>query len=144
MSYTHYWKYNREFSEGEWHRIRQSFGNLRMSISDIPLAGVGGKGNPELSGGYLAFNGAAPRSCEPFELYRTRSVWAQHRGIHGDRPWRGFCKTEHQPYDLAVTTFLLLIQALAPGALAVESDGDMNGPDWQSAQELAGRLKEAK
>lgn len=142
MSYTHYWKYNRDFTESEWKRIGKVFGNLRQSLSDIPLSGIDGEGKPDFSGGYLGFNGEASHSCEPFELYRTRSVWTQHRGIRGNRPWQGFSKTEHQPYDLAVTTLLLMIMEIAPDALKVESDEDMKGPAWEPARELAKRLKE--
>lgn len=141
MGYTHYWEYNREFTEGEWQRIGKAFKKLDEATPDVPLAGVTGEGSPEISGGYLGFNGLAPHCVEPFELYRTRAVWAAHRGTASNRPWRGFCKTNHQPYDFAVMTLLLLVDDIAPEALTISSDEDMDGPPWMPAREMFNRLK---
>ena len=140
MGYTHYWYYNREFTLGEWQSISSSFQKLVRSLADVPLANVNGSGAPTVTENYLAFNGRAPQSGEPFELFRTREAWAERIGNTNGRKWWGFCKTEHQPYDLAVMTLLLLVSEVVPGALNVESDVKIDGPEWGKAREVLKKI----
>lgn len=140
MGLTHYWQYNRDFTLSEWKSIGQAFGKLVDSLPEVPLAGPEGEGTPEFQQGILKFNGTVPRAVEPFVLYRTRSAWLADNGFPPERPWRGFCKTENQPYDLAVKTMLLLAQHIAPGALTIESDQDVGGEGWAAPRDLYGRL----
>ncbi len=111
MGYTHYWEHQRDLTENEWQQIGKAFENL-LALPEISLAGITGEGSPVFTSDYLAFNGVSPRAVEAFILYRTRSTWEKDRGIKTSRPWRGFCKTEHQPYDLAVMAILLLATPL--------------------------------
>ncbi len=136
MGYTHYWYHNRPFTNEEWTSIGVGFSNLMKTLPNVYLANVDGTGKPILTADYLGFNGVAPHACEPFELFRTRDAWASQLGKANNRPWRGFCKTEHQPYDLAVMALLLIVTEVAPGALNVESDEDMEGEQWGNARNL--------
>lgn len=141
MGYTHYWQYHRDITANEWKEIRGVFRRLVSSLPGIALAGPEGDGEPRLDAIRLIFNGASPHAVEPFAFYRTRAGWdADHKHTLG-RPWRGYCKTEHQPYDLAVMTMLLSVRDIAQGALSVESDEDMNGLGWSQAMDLARRLR---
>lgn len=141
MGYTHYWYHNRPFSKDEWTNIGIGFSNLVKALPDIRLAGVNGTGKLVFTADYLGFNGAAPHSCESFELFRTRDAWATRLDRPENRPWRGFCKTNHQPYDLVVMALLLVVTEIAPSALNLESDEDMNGEAWAKARELTARLR---
>lgn len=136
MGYTHYWYHNRPFTRDEWTSIGTGFSNLMKALPDVSLANVDGTGKPVVTKDYIGFNGASPRACESFELFRTRDAWATHLGRSNNRPWRGFCKTNHQPYDLAVMALLLIVIEVAPGALSVESDEDMAGEDWSKARDV--------
>lgn len=135
MGHTHYWYYNRPFTNEEWKQIDKGFSKLMNALPDLRLANVDGSGKPVVTGDYLGFNGLAPRAVEPFELFRTREAWEKHLGMANGRKWRGFCKTEHQPYDLAVMALLLMVTEIAPGALTVESDEKMDGAEWERARE---------
>lgn len=141
MGHTHYWYYNREFTGSEWQNIGKGFQKIVRALPDVALANGNGNGQPTVSGDYLAFNGRAPNAVEPFELYRTRKAWAERIGNTNGRKWRGSCKTEHQPYDLAVMAMLLLVSETAPGALDVESDEKMDGLEWQKARDVLKRLQ---
>ena len=140
MGYTHYWYYNREFTASEWQSIEKGFQKLSKALSDVPLANVNGSGKPTVTENYLGFNGRAPQAVESFDLFRTRAVWEKQMGVPG-RKWRGSCKTEHQPYDLAVMTLLLMVSEIAPGVLDVESDEMMDGPEWAKAREVLKKIK---
>lgn len=140
MGYTHYWYYNRAFTNYEWKEIGKGFSKLMKALPDVTLANVDGKGKPVVTGDYLGFNGLTPRTVEPFELFRTREAWAEHVGNTNGRKWRGFCKTEHQPYDLAVMAMLLIVTEVAPGVLDVESDEKMDGAEWKRARDVVKRL----
>ena len=100
------------------------------------MASVNGSGAPTVTQNYLAFNGRAPQSVEPFELFRTREAWAGRIGDTSGRKWRGSCKTEHQPYNLTVMAVLLMVSEIAPGALTIMSDSNVVGPEWQKAREV--------
>lgn len=54
------------------------------------------------------------------------------------RQW-WFCKTDGQPYDLAVTATLLRCHLLLPEAFLITSEGDWTA-DWQPARRLVKRL----
>lgn len=51
----------------------------------------------------------------------------------------GFCKTNHRPYDRAVTAVLLRCHLLAPGAFTITSDGDWD-QDWRQARTIVETL----
>ena len=119
MGHTHYWYYNRPFTNEEWQLIVTGFFKLRQALPDVRLANVGGSGKPVVSGDYLGFNELATQAVEPFELFRTREAWEKRMGNVNGRKWRGSCKTEQQPYDLVVMALLLMVSEIAPGALNV-------------------------
>lgn len=141
MGQTHYWYYNRPFTENEWKDIGKGFQKLIKALPSVLLANVAGNDSPIIADDYIAFNGTAPQAVEPFELFRTREAWAQHLGMTNGRKWRGYCKTESQPYDLAVMALLLMVTEVAPGALDVESDEKMDGDLWKKAREVLRHTK---
>ena len=45
-----------------------------------------------------------------------------------------FCKTEHKPYDIAVTSLLIIAKHYLGDIIKVSSDGDI--VDWEEAMDL--------
>ena len=144
MGYTHYYTAQREFDATEWHEIC-SFTRHMLShlppystsaggvYADEAIKIVGWRGEagtaPEIKSELIAFNGEGPNGHESFVIYRSpENEWLN------DDPFL-FCKTAGKPYDLVVCALLLAILEIAPGALAVSSDGDMQGSEWEPARE---------
>ena len=108
MGYTHYWT-SRGFTGKEWSQLTSATTAIidRAKASDIEIAGPMSEGTAQISDLQIAFNGPRDAACEPFILGRTAG--------------RGFCKTQHLPYDAAVVA--VLIAAESTGALTWTSDG---------------------
>ena len=136
MGYTHYYTQTRAFTPTEWHDLTAAFHHMLVHLPahstnaggyyvDHPLVIRDGWGfnTPEVDDHELVFNGdeASGMAHESFYLERAN------QGFH-------FCKTARKPYDLLVCAVLLVVTEIAPGAITVESDGDMRGADWQPAR----------
>ena len=108
MGYTHYWT-SRGFAGEEWSQFTSATTAIidRAKESGIEIAGPMSEGPAQISDLQIAFNGSRGVACEPFTLGRTAG--------------RGFCKTQHLPYDAVVVA--VLIAAEATGALTWTSDG---------------------
>lgn len=123
MGYTRYWTMNRELTAREWARLMQCVEPIQR-LAGVDLAGPLGFGAPVVTFSRIAFNGAMQtrEDYETFELTRR---------MEG----RGFCKTEHRPYDSVVAAVLTAADRLAPGAFTeVSADG---GPeDWAEADAI--------
>lgn len=129
MGYTHYFRQQRAFTRGEWHElqsaVKQLIGNMPETVR---LRGWNGKGELRLDDEAIVFNGDAETGGD-FETFSLS------RAIN---PEPNFCKTERNPYDVAVMAVLVLAHRIAPGALEIGSDGGAR--DWRTAAELLGHV----
>ncbi len=131
MGYTHYLTI---YDEGAAARVlpdvaRDLRSLLGRRVFDFPLAGPDGRGEPEITDEFIAFNGAAPEQdyetclldpADPNPFVKTGPDFASRR-----------------PYDLAVMTALALWRWHAGEALAVDSDGYL--AQWAPATDLVVR-----
>ena len=108
MGYTHYWT-SRGFTGKEWSQLTSATSAIidRAIQSGIEVTGPESEGPARANDLQITFNGAKGAACELFILRRTAG--------------RGFCKTQHLPYDAVVVA--VLIAAEATGALTWTSDG---------------------
>jgi len=118
MGYTHYWEHD-EISEANWLKLVGRVKNL-FAQSPVPLAGWDGNGEPVATGTEIRFNGAVPEDYETFWLTRERIDFA-------------FCKTEFRPYDLIVTSVLLIAHRSVPH-FKIRSDGVWDA--WLDARDF--------
>lgn len=92
----------------------------------VDVAGPDGTGQPVITGDEIELNGRGEDGFETFALSREPGGWE-------------FCKTGLRPYDDVVGAVLLYASRRAPDAIAVDSDGDMDGADWSPARALLDR-----
>lgn len=113
MGFTHYTTQNRHATATEWDRIIGGWAVIRETCErrGIALGDAWGEGEPEADENRIAFNGAGETGYESCVLTRRNSSWT-------------FCKTDHQPYDLAVVALYALAHTVAPRAYTWDSDGD--------------------
>ena len=120
MGYTHYWT-GRGVTGKEWSQLTSATTGIvaRAQQSGIEIAGPDSEGPVLINDLQIAFNGPEGTACEPFRLSRTAG--------------RGFCKTQHLPYDAVVVA--VLTAAVATGALTWTSDGKV--ADHEVGRKLA-------
>ncbi|GIM98048.1 hypothetical protein Ato02nite_098410 [Paractinoplanes toevensis] len=133
MGYTHCWRYqpdSRAYAAA-WPAIVQDSNHIIAQLSKrIPIAGPDTTGVPLLStADGIAYNGGPGEHGEAFVLAVPGTT---------ARQW-WFCKTDGQPYDLAVTATLLRCHLLLPEAFLIASEGAWTA-DWQPARRLVKRL----
>lgn len=144
MGYTHNW-YRPEKIEGIIFKaivkdFRKVLKDLRWNDDmgfNINLAGVSGEGKPVISSredkmryAAVGFNGIRENDQwhESFTFDRTVTF-----GINSEEEFPGrnllrhSCKTNEKPYDIAVTTFLVIAKHYLGNKLVVESDGGAEG-----------------
>lgn len=152
MGYTHYFPQSRNFSDAEWSMIKKAFEKLHNNLKNVEFEKVfaadycrafsmsGESGAdviivPERECGWdtffthksllkngeaICFNGGAGLSHETFLLEKA----PKNKEFN-------FCKTNGKPYDLMVTSMLIVCAGYAEGALEIGSDGDVE--DWSQA-----------
>ena len=148
MGYTHYWDRLESFTEKEWlyvgifFRTMQSLMELEPSryrttawecVDDAVLIGYDedtgweGMKKPEITDRFLAFNGDGENGGESFVIKR----FCEPDGLD-------FCKTNRQPYDVAVTAVLIMLSVLNPRKFIPISDatGGIHGRSWDGGREL--------
>jgi hypothetical protein len=127
MGYTHYFPQQRGFSRQEWVAISLAAEEI-IRVGDVPICAEYDEPatRPRIGPDLIAFNGEGDDGHETFWLERVMPAERYQ-----------FCKTAEKPYDVVVTALLIAVEAIAPGALAIHSDG---GPDdWQAGLVLASR-----
>ena len=133
MGYTHYYTQNRDLTPEEWQELTATFAHMLDHLPGHSTSAGGDYANEplliesEVNGRSLIFNGQGQLGHETFYLDREG---------HGSH----FCKTARKPYDLLVCAVLLAVSEIAPGALTVKSDGEMDGAEWQPAREFLRNL----
>ncbi len=152
MGYTHYFPQVRDFSDAEWSMIKKAFMKLHDNLKNVEFEKVfgadycrafsmtGKEGSdvvivPETECGWdtffthesilkngeaICFNGGAGLSHETFLLEKA----PKNKEFN-------FCKTNGKPYDLMVTSMLIVCAGYAEGALKIGSDGEVD--DWAQA-----------
>ncbi|GAA4609566.1 hypothetical protein BJY16_007388 [Actinoplanes octamycinicus] len=143
MGYTHYWSLlvNDPGYRTCWPQLIGDTVRIIDAVrrAGITITGPYGYGRPSLHpDSEISFNGDAEpgRSADTFVLPLPEP--------DDDRPmWvANFCKTNRQPYDLAVTATLLRCHLLAPYALLLSSDGSWNR-QWRYGRKLPGSRRRA-
>ena len=132
--------------------MADDFGMLLPALTrnGVNLAGADGTGEPVISLRLIEFNGAGDSGCEPFRL--EREIGDPHMGPAGrmsnfrdpggretnPRAVEGkihlYTKTEHYPYDLAVTACLIIAKRRLGKGIVVCSDGSEE--KWDPAKRL--------
>ena len=122
MGYSHSYTL-REHADPRFAEITRDVNDI-ITTSEIPMGDAhGNPGNQPLLGPELIrLNGIQPQHCETF-LYPAPSGWE-------------FCKTGYQPYDVIVCATLMAMKHHLQENVAISSDGDLDGPEWQAAYQL--------
>ena len=99
-----------------------------IAASEIPMGDAQGNpgSQPLLGPELIRLNGIQPQHCESF-LYPAPSGWA-------------YCKTGYQPYDVIVCATLMAMKHHLQENVAISSDRDLDGPEWQAAYRLYRRV----
>ena len=125
MGYSHHWRQYGDFNK--WDALCTHAKFLQDAI--YPVVKLD---DVEIDACNLCFDGA-PR-CERFQLHRVKPDNSSWPGVRDRGYYLGFCKTQYNPYDLMVTSILLVANALEPDTITYGSDGDKSG--WIPAIDL--------
>lgn len=122
MGYTHYWRQTGEVNDVQWKKICHDFLYL-YHLGRFPEIWRESDVNarPFVDDEAIAFNGVGEDGHETMDLDRFEMSFS-------------FCKTAQKPYDLAVTTLLIIADHRAPGSWHITSDG--TAEDWAPALAL--------
>ena len=95
-----------------------------ITASEIPMGDANGNpgSQPQLGPELIRLNGIQPQHCETF-LYPAPEGWE-------------YCKTGYQPYDVIVCATLMAMKHHLQENVAISSDGNLDGPEWQAAYQL--------
>ena len=95
-----------------------------ITASEIPMGDANGNpgSQPQLGPELIRLNGIQPQHCETF-LYPAPAGWE-------------YCKTGYQPYDVIVCATLMAMKHHLQENVAISSDGNLDGPEWQAAYRL--------
>lgn len=136
MGYTHYHAFDDrgpgEFSPEQWERLMCAADACIFRARLLGICVTRDIDDPapaEINSDFIRFNGATEETGhETFTLHRTK-------GAAGTCGW--FCKTAQKDYDAVITAVLLAAHNIAPGVLALGSDG-RSYADWRPGIELLG------
>jgi len=126
MGYTHYFDQIKPADEQEWSNLCDAFRKLMATAlltESLPIQREEDDSSPpHIDVQYIIFNGIGDDAHETMVL---------------DRKGMGFqfCKTEHKPYDIAVTALLVLADHCCPNTWVISSDGAVE--DWVDGVLLA-------
>lgn len=153
MGYTHYFRFTRKPSDTEEgkKKFKQAVALFKRMSAKLPkeievddstysngewikktrkvsleLAGGNGEGKPVLTDEMVFFNGRKPDDYETFSL-------------HVDDIGFNFCKTAHQPYDVAVCLCILCFKKVFGEGFSFSSDGNRKEDyGWKMAYKMMG------
>jgi len=127
MGWTHYWRRAAELPTTEFEAAVADCREI-LEASGISLRGGQDSDAPWLTGDEIVFNGAEGAGCEPFVFGRVQQARP------GRDVVRGYCKTEHMPYDLVVQCCLVVLKHHLGDAVQITSDSGDEG--WKGARRL--------
>lgn len=134
--YTHHWyRAQREFPTTQFKKAVEDFTKLLPHFKNIgiTLAGGDGEGKPAITPEEIIFNGKDAEGYETFHMPRQDDESRQcDDGIFG------FTKTSRMPYDLAVTSALLILKHHLKDKIRVGSDGSIE--EWNEAVQLVKKV----
>jgi len=122
MGYTHYFTTKKNITLNQMKSISNDFRKIVPKL-DVKLLHEYDRPDttPEISEDVIIFNGAGEDGHETFVLDRTTFDFS-------------FCKTAQKPYDLAVTTCLVIAKHYLKGEIDISSDG--GAEDWKQAIDI--------
>ena len=120
--YTHYYPYNRGFTQEEWDKIVKEAKRLfaAAKAKGISIKGGNGSGSPIANDQEIIFNGDASKKEGEWPNGEDHETFALTPENPGDFQ---FCKTAQKPYDAVVVSLLAFIKQIAKDALKISSDG---------------------
>jgi hypothetical protein len=144
MGHTHYFRYltTSDGYAAAWPRMVADTRRICKVVTGagVPLAGPLGSGTPvvdDTDGIWLNGTGR-------YQVAEALILLRPHTTPTDSQPW--FCKTDRQPYDLAVTAILLRCHLLAPQSFRISSDSswaewaEPNTPGLPSSRQLVADL----
>ena len=122
MGYSHSYTLQ-EHADPRFAEITRDVNDI-ITASEIPMGDANGNpgSQPQLGPELIRLNGIQPQHCETF-LYPAPSGWE-------------YCKTGYQPYDVIVCATLMAMKHHLQENVAISSDGNLDGPEWQAAYRL--------
>jgi hypothetical protein len=153
MGYTHYWYRLKEYPIKQFRKVIDDFLAVLPEIEGlgVKLKGWDGRGEPIINYEEVRFNGDSncnhnefkveyliePRICHgdcSHETFAFPRVFNTAYPIKLARYYLDCCKTAYKPYDLAVTTFLVIAKYHFEDDILLTSDGSQH--DWMDAINL--------
>lgn len=136
MGYSHYWRKDVAIPRRQFHAIVSDFKKILPTLRSrgVRLRLDFDNSSPiELDDERVQFNGVGENGHETFIFER---VYVTHDPYERNRRGKksGFVKTAQKPYDLAVTSFLIIAKHHLGSSIIVSGDG--TDPDWAEAKEL--------
>lgn len=133
MGYTHSWIRPRGLERGRFAAAARDCQRI-CEASGVVLRGIEGEQKPTFENFIVAFNG----ECEAFVIQCVCGERGPER-LSPTRPGmhRGYCKTEHLPYDVCVQACLVAFQHHFDTDFVVSSDGADS--EWDAARQLCQR-----
>lgn len=134
MGYTHYWEYQKKFTQKQWDELKKSAKQIFDYCEELEMplvnhyseGSLSWEGYPLIDNDCIKFNGKGEEGHETFVLYRLppeRQPWMLTKNPFA------FVKTSRKPYDLAVCLMLMAAFMVAPDVLLISSDGEWED-DW--------------
>ena len=133
MGYTHHYYITYEVDGNEFAKVVVDFKKMVSPLKRIGvmLADCSGNNRPHITPTGIGFNGLGESRHEPFSLMpRFIPANASPYGRTKTK-YLESCKTAWKPYDLAVTTCLVIAKHYLKNDIEVLSDGQIQ--DWQNA-----------
>ena len=126
MGYTHYWEYE-DLNVKIFKSVIKDMKTLihKSKKLKIPLAGGNGSGNPIINDSGIIFNGKGEDSYETFS-------------IKPNTPSLNFCKTGRKPYDIYVTSCLVILKYYYKDEITIHSDGELY--EWEDSINLCEKI----
>lgn len=151
MGYTHYFRQQRNFSNDEWNMIKKAFEKLKNNLAIVDfekiysadycqmfsLTGENGEDViivPEVSCDWTSFyNHRSLKGDQEAICFNGDGKMAHETFIIEKKPDElgfNFCKTNGKPYDLMVTSMLIVVAGYTD-AMLISSDGELE--DWEQS-----------
>jgi len=134
MGYTHYWYRKPKVSQEKMKAIFEDFSRILPQFSNL-LANWEGIGKPDISELGFSFNGIGRQAHETMSFPLLQDV-PKYQAEDPELKGKAFvfCKTARKPYDIAVTSLLIIIKHHLGDDIKLSSDG--TNDDWLEATVL--------